>query len=69
MAKAANGGNTGAKVLFRSRRTATKAAVTITIGEKTWTHDVAEHLGRDTPLEESPFVMRVEALLAGFPHR
>ena len=66
MCEASNGGSSGAKVVLSQPANGNKGAVTVTIGEKTWTRDVAELLGRETPLEESPFVMRVEAYWPDF---
>ena len=66
VSRASAGGSTGAKVVLSQPENGTKGNVTVTIGEKTWTRDVAEHLGRETPLEESPFVMRIEAFWPDF---
>lgn len=64
--KALKGGNTGAKVILSQPTPGDKGKVTITMGEKTWTHDVASHLGRDTPLEGSAFTMRLEGYWPDF---
>ena len=40
--------------------------MTITLGDKTWTHAVADHINRDTPLEGSPFTMRIEGYWPDF---
>ena len=66
VSKAVKGGNTGAKVVLAQPANGNKGAVTVTIGDKNWTRDVAENLRRETPLEESPFVMRVEAYWPDF---
>jgi hypothetical protein len=66
VARATSGGSTGAKVLLSQPENGNNGSVTVTIRDKTWTRDVAEHLGRETPLEESPFVMRVEAFWPDF---
>jgi len=66
VSRATSGGSTGAKVLLSQPENGSKGSVTVTIGDRTWTRDVAEHLGRETPLEESPFVMRVEAFWPDF---
>ena len=34
--------------------------MTIALGDKTWTLDVAENLGKEKPLEGSPFAIRIE---------
>ena len=66
VARAINGGSTGAKVQLSQPESGNKGKVIISIGDKSWTRDVAEHLGRETPLEESPFTMRVEAYWPDF---
>ncbi len=60
VAKSAKGGSTGAKVLLSQPQNGNNGNVKIAIGDKTWTHDVAGHLKQDTPLEGSPFTLRVE---------
>lgn len=66
VSKAAKGGSTGAKVILSQPEGGNKGAVAIAIGEKNWTHDVAARLGQDTPLEGSPFTMRIEAYWPDF---
>ena len=66
VAKVLKGGSTGAKVLLSQPTNGNKGAVTITVGDKTWTHDVATHLGQDTPLDGSPWTMRLEGYWADF---
>jgi hypothetical protein len=66
VSKSSAGGSTGAKVLLSQPENGSKGNVAISIGDKNWTHDVAEHLGRDTPLEGSPFTLRVEAFWPDF---
>jgi hypothetical protein len=60
IARVAKGGSTGAKVQLTQPHTGNKGSVVINIAGKIWTLDVAENLGRDTPLEGSPFTVRVE---------
>ena len=60
VARPAKGGSTGAKVTLSQPENGDKGKVTIALGDKTWTHEVAAHLKQDTPLEGSPFTMRVE---------
>ncbi|MFN2507202.1 MAG: hypothetical protein ABR589_00320 [Chthoniobacterales bacterium] len=60
IAKAMKGGSTGAKVLLSEPENGGKLNVAIVIGDKSWKYDVAAHLGHDTPLEGSPFTMRIE---------
>ena len=64
--RVALGGGTGAKVLLAQPTDGNKGSVTITIGDKNWTHDVAANLGRDTPLEGSAFMMRIETYWPDF---
>lgn len=66
VAKVVKGGSTGAKVLLSQPKKGDKGEVTITIGDKTWTHNVATHIGQDTPLEGSPFTMRIDGYWADF---
>ena len=60
VAKAAKGGNTGAKVALSQAAEGNKGSVTITIGDRSWTRDVSTNLRQDSRLEESPFTLRVE---------
>ncbi|MEO5721694.1 MAG: hypothetical protein ABIR71_09520 [Chthoniobacterales bacterium] len=64
--KAIKGGNTGAKVVLSQPTPGNNGSVTITLGEKTWTHDVATHLRQDVPLEGSAFTMRIEGYWPDF---
>ena len=66
VAKSAKGGSTGAKVVLSQPESGNNGNVTITMGDKHWTHDVAAHLRRDTPLEGSPFTMRIEGYWPDF---
>lgn len=66
VAKATKGGSTGAKVVLSQPENGTNGSVTVTLGEKTWTHDVATHLGRETALEGSAFTLRIEGYWADF---
>ncbi|MGZ4986000.1 MAG: hypothetical protein ACXV8A_07915 [Chthoniobacterales bacterium] len=60
VAKSAKGGSTGAKIVLSQPENGNDGAVTIAIGDKTWTHDVATHLKRNTLLDGSPFTMWIE---------
>lgn len=66
VAKSAKGGSTGAKIILSQPQDGNNGNVTITIGDKTWTHDVAAHLKKDTALDGSPYTMRVEGYWADF---
>ena len=58
--KVAKGGSAGAKVVLSQPANGNKGELRITIADKTWTRDVAEFLGKETPLEGSPYTLRVE---------
>ena len=64
--RVARGGSSGAKVILSQPADGNKGSVTVTIGDKNWTHDVAANLGRDTALEGSPFMMRLETFWPDF---
>lgn len=66
VAKVLKGGSTGAKVVLSQPENGNKGAVTITIGDKTWTHDVATHTEKDVPLDGSALTMRIEGYWADF---
>lgn len=66
IAKALKGGSTGAKVVLSPPTAGGNGTVTVTLGDKTWTHDVAARLRQDTPLEGSPFTMRIEGYWPDF---
>ncbi|MDQ6655410.1 MAG: cytochrome c biogenesis protein ResB, partial [Verrucomicrobiota bacterium] len=66
VSKPAKGGSTGAKVVLTQPENGNKGSVVIKLGEQSWTHDVAAHLGQETPLEGSPFTMRMEAYWPDF---
>jgi len=58
--KVAKGGSAGAKVVLSQPENGSKGQLTITMGDRNWTRDVAEFLGKETPLEDSPYTLRVE---------
>jgi hypothetical protein len=60
IAKVAKGGSTGAKVQLSQPQNGNKGSVVINISGKNWTFDVAQNLGKDAPLNGSPFRLRVE---------
>ncbi len=66
VAKATKGGSTGAKVILSQPENGNSGSVTVKLGDKTWTHDVAAHLRQDTPLEGAPFTMRIEGYWPDF---
>lgn len=60
IARSAQGGSSGAKVQLTQPQNGNRGSVVVNLGGKSWTLDVAEKLGRETPLEGSPFRLRVE---------
>jgi hypothetical protein len=58
--KALKGGNTGAKVQLTQPTSGNKGSVTVKLAAKTWTFDVAQNLGKDMPMDGSPFTLRIE---------
>src|SRR5206468_12360478 len=54
------GGSTGAKVRFVAPVNGNKGYVVVSFGEKETIFDVAENLGRDVPIETTPFTLRIE---------
>ena len=60
IARAAKGGNSGAKIQLAPPQNGNKGSVSFTLGEKTWTFDVAQNLGKDTPMDGSPFTIPIE---------
>ncbi|MFL6530715.1 MAG: hypothetical protein ACJ8KX_09620 [Chthoniobacterales bacterium] len=66
IAKSTKGGSTGAKAILSQPQNGDSGSVTVQIGDKTWTHDVAAHLRQDTPLDGSPYTMRIEAYWPDF---
>ncbi|MDQ3315254.1 MAG: hypothetical protein M3505_11615, partial [Verrucomicrobiota bacterium] len=66
VAKSIKGGSTGAKVMLSQPESGNQGRVSITLADRSWTHDVAAHLRQDTPLEGSPYTMRIEAYWPDF---
>jgi hypothetical protein len=60
IARAAKGGSTGAKVQLAAPKAGDKGSVTVNVADKSWTLDVAQNLGKETPLQGSPFSVRIE---------
>lgn len=60
VAKVAKGGSTGAKVKLSQPAKGNKGRIEVNIAGKVWTFDVAENLQKETPLEGSPFTLRIE---------
>jgi hypothetical protein len=60
IARVVKGGNTGAKVQLTQPQEGNKGSVVINLVDKTWTFDVAQNLGKDMPMDGSPFTLRIE---------
>src|SRR5438876_4546466 len=54
------GGSTGAKVRLVAPVNGNKGYVVVSFGEKETIFDVGENLGRDVPIETTPFTLRIE---------
>jgi hypothetical protein len=54
------GGSTGAKIRLSAPENGNKGQVIVSVGEKEAKFDVAEGLGRDVPIENTPFTLRIE---------
>src|SRR6266478_5606314 len=54
------GGSTGAKIRLSAPENGNKGQVVVSVGEKEVKFDVAESLGRDVPIENTPFTLRIE---------
>jgi hypothetical protein len=54
------GGSTGAKIRLSAPENGNKGQVMVSMGEKEAKFDVAESLGRDVPIGNTPFTLRIE---------
>jgi len=54
------GGSTGAKIRLSAPENGNKGQVIVSVGENEAKFDVAESLGRDVPIENTPFTLRIE---------
>src|SRR5437660_1969923 len=55
-----NGGSSGAKVRLSAPENGNKGQVIVSVGQNEAKFDVAESLGRDVPIENTPFTLRIE---------
>jgi hypothetical protein len=60
IAKVMKGGNTGAKVQLTQPQNGNKGNAVVNLAGKTWTFDVTQNLGKDTPMDGSPFTLRID---------
>src|SRR5438094_6148624 len=54
------GGSTGAKIRLSAPENGNKGQVIVSVSEKEARFDVAESLGRDVPIESTPFTLRIQ---------
>src|SRR5206468_1481471 len=54
------GGSTGAKIRLSAPENGNKGQVIVSMGEKEAKFDVAKNLGRDVPIENTPFTLRIQ---------
>ena len=66
IARVVKGGNSGAKVQLTQPKEGNKGSVVINLAGKSWNFDVAQNLGKDAPLEGSPFTLRIDNYWADF---
>jgi hypothetical protein len=66
ISKAIKGGNSGAKVQLNQPENGNKGSVVVNLAGKTWTFDVAQNLGKDSPMEGSGFILRIDNYWADF---
>jgi hypothetical protein len=60
------GGSSGAKVRLEQPQNGNKGRVLVSLGEKEASFDVAENLGRDVPIADTPFMLKVDNYWADF---
>ena len=60
------GGSTGAKVRLERSQTGNKGRVLISLGQKEASFDVAENLGRDVAIADTPFTLKIDDYWADF---
>ena len=66
IAKVIKGGNSGAKVQLNPPENGNKGNVVVTLQGKSWTFDVAQNLGKDSPLDATAFTVRIDNYWADF---
>jgi hypothetical protein len=69
ISKVIKGGNSGAKIQLSGPTSGggnSKGSVIVNLNGKTWTFDVAQNLGKDSPLEGTAFSLRIENYWADF---
>ena len=64
--RASKGGSTGAKVRLERPQNGNKGRVLISLGQKEASFDVAENLGRDVAIADTPFTLKIDDYWADF---
>ena len=64
--RVSKGGSTGAKVRLEQPQEGNKGRVVISLGEKEASFDVAENLGRDVAIADTPFTLKIDDYWADF---
>ena len=64
--RVSKGGSTGAKVRLEQPQNGNKGRVLISLGEKEASFDVAENLGRDVAIADTPFTLKIDDYWADF---
>jgi hypothetical protein len=64
--RARKGGNTGAKIRLEQPQNGNKGRVFVSLGDKEAGFDVAENLGRDVAIADTPFTLKIDEYWADF---
>ena len=64
--RVSKGGSTGAKVRLERPQNGNKGRVLISLGQKEASFDVAENLGRDVAIADTPFTLKIDDYWADF---
>ncbi|HET9418967.1 MAG TPA: hypothetical protein VFO30_06465 [Chthoniobacterales bacterium] len=64
--RVSKGGSTGAKVRLEQPQNGNKGRVVVSLGEKEMTFDVAENLGREVKIADSPFTLKIDNYWSDF---
>src|SRR4030095_3284388 len=60
------GGSTGAKIRLEQPQNGNKGRVLVSLGDKEVSFDVAENLGRDAAIADTPFILKIDDYWADF---
>lgn len=66
ISKVLRGGSSGVKIKLSQPEKGNKGSILISLNDKSWTFDVAQNLGKDAPMDGSPFTGRIENYWADF---